>query len=56
VSRFVTPTGNSTFLQEPQDLTANHLRLWARNNMEFLIGGYVTAPFGWVNDPWPLNP
>jgi prepilin-type processing-associated H-X9-DG protein len=54
VSRFITPTGPSPYLQEPQDLVANHLRLWV-GDTSYLVGGWTTAPFGWVNKPWQLG-
>lgn len=53
VSHFITPTGNSAQVEELQDLVANHLRLWV-GDTSYLVGGWTTAPFGWVNKPWVL--
>jgi prepilin-type processing-associated H-X9-DG protein len=50
VSRFVSPKGPWSHVAEPLDLTANHLRLWARN-MQFTVGGSNANEFGWVNNP-----
>ncbi len=48
--RFVSPHGNNSQLEEPQDLMASHLRLWARNT-SFMVSFSTANEFGWVNKP-----
>ncbi|HEY3243218.1 MAG TPA: DUF1559 domain-containing protein [Phycisphaerae bacterium] len=50
VSRFVSPKGPLSPVAEPLDLTANHLRLWARD-MQFTVGASSALEFGWANNP-----
>ena len=49
-SRFISPKGPLARVQEPQDLTANHLRLEARGQ-QFTLGSSGPGEYGWVNFP-----
>jgi prepilin-type processing-associated H-X9-DG protein len=49
-SRFVSPKGPLATVEEPQDLTANHLRLEAKGQ-QFSIGSTNASEYGWVNFP-----
>lgn len=48
--RFVPSKGPSARLEEPADLTCNHLRLEAKGQ-QFTLGSSSAAEFGWVNFP-----
>jgi 2'-5' RNA ligase len=49
-SAFRTPTGGSDAIEEPSDLTTNHLRLHT-STRTFTIGSSSAAEWGWVNAP-----
>jgi prepilin-type N-terminal cleavage/methylation domain-containing protein/prepilin-type processing-associated H-X9-DG protein len=49
-SRFVTPKGTNPRLEEPGDLTCNHLRLEAKGQ-QFTVGSSTASEYGWVNFP-----
>ncbi len=50
VAAFESPTGGRDTLQEPNDLTANHLRVHVRSQM-YPIGSSSAAEWGWLNRP-----
>ncbi|MGE3108598.1 MAG: type II secretion system protein [Phycisphaerales bacterium] len=46
---FKSPIGPNDRLQEPGDLTANHLRLVKARGTNFTVGSSSAAEYGWVN-------
>jgi prepilin-type N-terminal cleavage/methylation domain-containing protein/prepilin-type processing-associated H-X9-DG protein len=56
VGLFKSPTGASDALEEPNDLTCNHLRLWAKGR-PYAVGSSMGPPpnhlteYGWCNNP-----
>jgi prepilin-type N-terminal cleavage/methylation domain-containing protein/prepilin-type processing-associated H-X9-DG protein len=50
VGPFRTPTGGSDLLQEPNDLTANHLRVHFRH-LQYSVGSSSQFEWGWLNMP-----
>lgn len=44
------PKGGNDRIEEAADLTANHLRLHARN-LQYTVGGSAANEWGWVNTP-----
>jgi len=50
VAGFKSPKGGNDRLEEAADLTANHLRLHARNT-QFTVGSSAATEWGWVNTP-----
>jgi type II secretory pathway pseudopilin PulG len=49
-SRIVSPKGGSARVEDPQDLTANHVRLEAKGR-QFTVAGSNAQEFGWANFP-----
>ena len=46
---FKPPIGPSDRVQEPGDLTANHLRLIKARGTSFMVGSSAANEFGWIN-------